>query len=112
MTEPRPHLSLVQSTPPAVPQAAPERVRQRPPIKPRRPAAAVRKSLRTALATSSRIAGRVIEADARIPAKARRAVLELQGHAKRITALTDELHYAVECEVRYHLWRHGKTYAE
>lgn len=96
--------------PAPLPHALP--VRQLPPIKPRRPAAAVRKSLRAALAASDGLVGSVAEADARIPAKARAAVQSLDMHAKRITRLVDELRHAVECEARYHLWRRGKSYVE
>lgn len=86
--------------------------RQRPPIKPRRPAAAVRKSLRAALAVSGELVDSVAFADARVPAKARKAVHCLDAHAKRVARLVDELRHAVECEARYHLWRRGKSYVE
>lgn len=86
--------------------------RQLPPIKPRRSAAAVRKSLRVALSAASELADTVTEADARAPSKARKAVQRLEGHAKRVSRLVDELHHAVECEARYHLWLRGRSYVE
>lgn len=98
--------------PPPAPQARALPARQLPPIKPRRAAAAVRKSLRLALTASAELADAVSEADARIPAKARQAVQRLDVHAKHITRLVDELHHAVECEARYHLWRRGNSYVE
>lgn len=52
------------------------------------------------------------DADARIPAKARRAVQELQAHARRVSQLVDELQLAVEREINYHLWRRGRHYVE
>ena len=93
--------------------AAPEKPRrQLPPIKPRRPAAAVRKSLRAALALSASRLRSVDDADARNPAKARQSVREIQQHATSLSRLADELAHAIECEARYHLWRRGQSYDE
>ena len=108
----RRRLYLVPKIPPLASQPPIPTARQLPPIKPRRPAAAVRKSLQVALAASTGVAGAVAEADARIPAKARKAVDRLDAHAKRVARLVDELRHAVECEARYHLWRRGKSYVE
>ena len=65
-----------------------------------------------ALAASAGMLEAVRDADARIPAKARRAAQELQAYARRLSTLTDELQEAVEREVNYHLWRKGKPYVE
>lgn len=105
-----PRLYLVQ--PRAQPDAFPTAGGSVPPVRPRRPAAAVRKSLRTALAASAGLVAEVDAADARYAATARRAVQALQGHANRLSRLTAELHHAVECEVRYHLWQRGRPYVD
>ena len=82
------------------------------PLRPKRRAAAVKKSLRSALAASTLLQSSVDAADARSAAKARSAVRELEEHAKRLTQLTAELRLAVEREINYHLWRRGKAYVD
>lgn len=97
--------------PPAQPPATASK-RQLPPLKPRRRAAAVRKSLRVTLANAESMVALVDAADARRAAEARRAVKELQRRARHITMMADELEHAVECEIRYHLWFRGQPYEE
>lgn len=110
---PRRHLSVVPASGAPVPTPPePFQTMQRPPIKPRRPAAAVRKSLRAALAAAASVTSTVDAADARCVPTARRAARELQAYAQRLTRLADELQHAVECEARYHLWKRGRLYVD
>ena len=86
--------------------------RQRPPIRPRRSAYAVRKSLRLTLTGSERMLCLVAHADPRFPGKAKEAVAALARHGARVVALTEELRAALECEQRYRLWSKGRPYVE
>ena len=114
MTRPR-RLTLVPPCPAPVdlpPEVDARRTRQRPPLKPRRPSSAVRKSLRAALASSEAMLGLVVQAEARFPWRAKVAVDALARHGQRIANLSDELRHALACEHRYHLWRNGRRYDE
>ena len=110
----RGHLYLVPKALPAKMRAEPPPLctRRLPPMKPKRPAAAVRKSLRVALAAAATLETQVRVADSRYPRDAQRAVQALQGYAYRLTTLTEELALAIKREGNYHLWRVGKPYVE
>ena len=86
--------------------------KQRPPLRPRRPAAAVRKALRLAFGNTERMLELVGLADPRFPIMAKAAAETLAVHGKRLAALTAELSDALACEQRYRLWRQGRTYVE
>lgn len=72
----------------------------------------MRKSLRTALSASDRMRVFVAQADPRVPASARAAVVELALYAKRLSRLADELTRAIDCEINRNHWRAGKSYVE
>lgn len=82
------------------------------PLKPKRPSAAVRKSLRTALAGIERLQVLLGDADPRRLRRGSEAAAELVKYAQRMLALTTELDHAVKCERNRDLWRRGKPYAE
>ena len=86
--------------------------RRKPPLRPRRPAAAVRKALRHAFGNTERMLEAVGLADPRFPMRAKAAVDTLAAHGTRIAALAAELSDALACEQRYRLWRQGRTYVE
>ena len=77
------------------------------PLKPDRPAAAVRKSLRAALARSASMTEDVYVVDARWPHRALPAAMRLKAHAHRIALLADELDTAVRREINGRRWLQG-----
>ena len=95
--------------PPEGPDVALERL-WLPPRKPVRPAAAVRKSLRSALAGAAVMLEHVDAAGSRFPQRADKAANALAVYAGKLTALTDELKRAVYCDRQRDLWRKGKPY--
>lgn len=120
MERPRPtHLRLVSAGErparqrpaprPAIPvQTKPESPRVGP-LKPRRPAAAVRKSLRAALARCSALEAEVLACDSRRPtSRALLAIKRLQAHTTRMAALTAELDTAVRREINGQRWLRGQ----
>lgn len=117
------HLHLVRSdrdqvTPVTPPAPMPAQVqaqveeRRKPPLRPRRPSAAVRKALRLALANSEQMLETVRLADPRFPSRAKAAVATLAAHGERITTLSAELSVALACEERHRLWKQGRPYVE
>lgn len=119
----RRHLHLVRfdrdQVTPATPRApmpalvpAQEEERRKPPLRPRRPSAAVRKALRLALSNTGRMLEAVGLADPRFPSGAKAAVATLAAHGERITALSAELSIALACEERHRLWKQGRPYVE
>ena len=110
----QPRLSLVPKTVPASQCTTPddptiydETRRRLGPLKPDRPAAAVRKSLRAALACSASMASDVYAVDARWPHRALPAAVRLKAHAQRIAALADELETAARREINGRRWLQG-----
>ena len=110
----RSHLSLVSRALPATERTTPcdpttyEDTRRRlGPLKPDRPAAAVRKSLRAALARSAEMTADVYVVDARWPQRALPAAMRLKAHAQRIALLADELDTAARREINGLRWLKG-----
>ena len=81
-----------------------------PPRRPKRPAAAVRKSLRTTLAAAQVMREQVDDADPRFPQRADKAARALVAYTGKLAALADELLHALHCERQRDLWRRGKPY--
>lgn len=115
--KPRGHLRLVSPAPDdAKSQGAAEpslpATRQRSPLRPARPSAAVRKALRRALAHADRMLSVVGFADPRFPRKAADAADTLGRYGAHVARLADELRHALACEERLRLWRKGRPYVE
>lgn len=119
----RRHLHLVRfdrdqvtpETPPAPVFAAVQAhvgERRKPPLRPRRPSAAVRKALRMTFANAEQMLEAVRLADPRFPSRAKAAVAKLAAYGERITALSAELSVALACEERHRLWKQGRPYVE
>ena len=110
----RSHLSLVpkgsptsERTTPRDPITYDDMRRRLGPLKPDRPAAAVRKSLRAALAQSASMTADVYVVDARWPRRAHPAAMRLKAHAQRIALLADELDTAARREINGRRWLQG-----
>lgn len=108
------HLRLVPKALPTSERAAPpnpiardDAGRRFGPLKPDRPAAAVRKSLRAALARSASMTEDVYVVDARWPKRALPAAMRLKAHAQRIALLVDELDTAARREINGRRWLQG-----
>lgn len=104
--------NVVEGEPAPVPRSRAAAGARRGPVMPKRPAAAVRKSLRTAIAGVERIRLLIGDADSRRLQRGSAAASELVRYAQRVLDLASELERAVRCERNRNLWRKGKPYAE
>ena len=102
-TRRKPHLRIVRDAHP---------LPSLPPRKPVRTSAAVRKSLRAALAAAQVMRKHLDDADARFPKRADKAANGVATYAAKLAALSVELKHSLHCERQRDLWRKGKPYVE